>query len=142
MTVRLRPHHLLCVLTYVGKGYTEAFNANLDAITARLARGEGAEIVAGPDDVCAPLLDRDDVHCRTDRVRRRDADAASELAAVLDVPITTGSTLRLDNVLLTSLRAAFAAKRTRTACIGCEWSRLCSDVASDGFSNAKLMKPH
>lgn len=23
MTIRLRPHHLLCMLTYVGKGYGE-----------------------------------------------------------------------------------------------------------------------
>ena len=36
MTVRLRAHHLLCMLTYVGKGYTAAFTANYDRIVERL----------------------------------------------------------------------------------------------------------
>ena len=40
MTVRLRAHHLLCLLTYVGKGYSPAFTANYDKMVKRLAGGE------------------------------------------------------------------------------------------------------
>ena len=50
MTVRLRPHHLLCLLTYVGKGYSPAFTANYDAIAMRIEQGEELLIVSGPDD--------------------------------------------------------------------------------------------
>ncbi len=54
MTVELRPHHLLCMLTYVGKGYSPAFCANYDAVLARLSAGEEILLVDGPDSVCAP----------------------------------------------------------------------------------------
>ena len=55
MTVRLRGHHLLCLLAYKGEGYSPAFIANLDRIAARLTAGEDAVLVDGPDDICAPL---------------------------------------------------------------------------------------
>ncbi len=55
MTVRLRAHHLLCMLTYVGKGYSPAFVENYEVIAARLSAGEEIELVAGPDDICGPL---------------------------------------------------------------------------------------
>ena len=32
MTIKLRAHHLLCLLTYVGKGYSPAFTANYDRV--------------------------------------------------------------------------------------------------------------
>jgi len=63
MTVRLRSHHLLCLLTYVGKGYSAAFIANYDAIAKRLGRGEDVLIVSGPDDICQPMLGEAESHC-------------------------------------------------------------------------------
>ncbi|WP_292282104.1 DUF1284 domain-containing protein, partial [Mesorhizobium sp.] len=63
MTVRLRAHHLLCLLTYVGKGYSPAFTANYDVVVKRLAGGEDILIVSGPDDICAPLLSESEPHC-------------------------------------------------------------------------------
>ncbi len=39
MTVRLRPYHLLCLQTYVGKGYTAEFVENCDRIAVRLPFG-------------------------------------------------------------------------------------------------------
>ena len=33
MTIRLRPHHLLWVVTYVGRGYSPAFTANMTRIS-------------------------------------------------------------------------------------------------------------
>ncbi len=46
MTVRLRTHHLLCLLTYVGRGYSPAFVENMDQVAARLSEGrEGILVV-------------------------------------------------------------------------------------------------
>ena len=50
MTIRLRPHHLLCLLTYSGKGYSAAFTANYDVIAGQISQGEDILIVEGPDD--------------------------------------------------------------------------------------------
>lgn len=138
MTVRLRTHHLLCVLTYVGKGYSAAFVANLDAIADRIAGGEAVRIVEGPDDICDPLLVDENAHCRTERVRRRDRVAATDLSAVLGRPVELGTALSLGSAELAGLRTAFASGRVRHACAGCEWSDLCSSVGDDGFPNVRL----
>ncbi|MCX5570872.1 DUF1284 domain-containing protein [Kaistia nematophila] len=138
MTVRLRAHHLLCMLTYVGKGYTPDFCANYDKIAARLTRGEDIEIVAGPDDVCAPLLATEAPHCHNDSVLVRDAQAAAAASDMLGATVAPGYRFALDAALLSRFRAAFAAGTSRTACGGCEWSGLCDGIAGGGFDGTRL----
>jgi hypothetical protein len=138
MTVRLRPHHLLCLLTYVGRGYSPAFTANYDAVAARLSAGEDILVVSGPDDICAPLLASSEPHCGRQSVRERDRLAADEVAGWLARPITAGATLRLDAARLAAMRQGFAAGRIRAACAGCEWAGLCTTVAASGYRGARV----
>lgn len=135
MTVRLRAHHLLCILTYIGRGYTPAFTANYDAIVARLRAGEGVELVEGPDDICQPLLEHDQAHCNNESVTWRDAQARAAVAPLLG---RLDRRITLSAFDLQRLRAAFAAGTTRTACQGCEWSGLCDGVAGAGFAGVRL----
>jgi hypothetical protein len=138
MTIRLRPHHLLCLLTYVGKGYSAAFTANYDAIAARIGDGEDVLIVAGPDDICAPLLSGDDPHCHRDSVIERDSLALRDLGGLLEVPPAVGETVGLGPGLLQQMREAFATGRTRAACAGCEWHGLCTAISTAGYAGAVL----
>jgi hypothetical protein len=138
MTVRLRAHHLLCLLTYVGKGYGPAFTANYDVIAGRLGAGEGILVVAGPDDICAPLLDGPEPHCWNESVIERDRLAARDVGDLLSRPIGAGTRLVLEAATLTRLRQAFSTGQTRNACGGCEWAGLCSSIAAGGFENARL----
>ena len=75
--MRLRPHHLLCTQSYVGKGYGDDFTRNMDAITARLRNEPGlvVEIVASTDDICAkcPLMLGEDLCTTNDKVKGMDA---------------------------------------------------------------------
>lgn len=138
MTVRLRPHHLLCVLTYVGRGYSPAFTANMTKIAHRLGAGEDIELVAGPDDICAPLLDHPDPHCHRPSVMERDRAAARGLHDLLGLDVRTGAHWVLDDDVIRRLRAAFASHQIRSACAGCEWVDLCGSIAADGFDGAVL----
>ncbi len=138
MTVRLRPHHLLCVLTYVGRGYSPAFTANYDALVDRLAAGEAILIVDGPDDICGPVMATDDPHCLKESVVERDRLAANDVAALIGAPIEPGLQIALDERVLPAMRKAFAGGTVRAACTGCEWSQLCSAVASIGFRDTRL----
>lgn len=55
MTIKLRPHHLLCTQGYSGKGYSDDFVQNMTAVTT-LLRGETnvpIELVFSTDDICA-----------------------------------------------------------------------------------------
>ncbi|RIA47436.1 DUF1284 domain-containing protein [Dichotomicrobium thermohalophilum] len=138
MTVRLRAHHLLCMLTYAGDGYSRAFTANFDAMVARIAAGEEVLIVAGPDDICAPLLCEAECHCLRDSVRARDELAARDLGRLLGIDLSEEQRLLVGKSELRRMRAAFAGGETREACRGCEWHGLCTRVARRGFRGAKL----
>ncbi len=138
MTVRLRPHHLLCALTYVGRGYSPAFTANMTAVAERIGAGEDIELVAGPDGICAPLLDGPDPHCHRASVVERDRAAVRDLSALLGLDVRTGAHLVLDDEVIGRLRAAFASNRIRSACTGCEWVDLCGSIAASGFDGAIL----
>lgn len=136
--VRLRGHHLLCALTFVGKGYTPAFTANYRRIVARLNEGVAAEIVDGPDDICAPMLAEPEHHCLNDSVAERDAQALADLAALLGEPLRVGMTLTLDAAKIARLRAIFAQGEGRQACAGCQWHTLCTDIAASGYAGVRL----
>ncbi|WP_367718436.1 DUF1284 domain-containing protein [Nitratireductor sp. GISD-1A_MAKvit] len=139
MTVRLRAHHLLCMLTYVGRGYSPAFTANFDRIVSRLNAGESLLVVEGPDDICRPLLnEQPQPHCLEARVKKRDARAATALSRWLDLSVETGRLLHPDRKLITRMRSAFAEGKTRQACLGCEWQSLCTRIADNAYTESRL----
>jgi len=141
VTVRLRAHHLLCLLTYVGKGYSPGFTANYDRIVARLNRGETILIVSGPDDICAPLLKEEaEPHCQQDSVAERDERAVESVAALLGRPVRAGTRLELGPAHLETMRRAFSTGQTRAACQGCEWSKLCDAIAASDYRDARLKR--
>lgn len=140
MTLALRAHHVLCLLTYAGSGYSPGFVANFDAQVARLAAVAELLIVAGPDVLCAPLCAEQGcaAHCHGASVRQRDRLALRALTALLGRELAVGSRLHLDADLLACLRMAFAQGRLRAACVGCPWQDLCSRLAAEGFAAARL----
>lgn len=141
MVIRLRPHHLLCMLTFVGKGYTPDFVQNYLRIAKRLTAGEAIEIIEGPDDLCQPLTHAPDAHCFRESVVVRDQQAANAVRDLLQQPISLGTVIVPDAALLTRLRQAFADGSVRKACAGCEWSSLCDGVADGGYAGALVGAP-
>jgi hypothetical protein len=136
VTVRLRPHHLLCMLTFAGEGYTPEFVANFAAIVQRIGSGEPIELIDGSDDVCAPLEASGDTHCANASVGRRDRTALLALAeAGLPVAIRP---FAVDAERLTEMRRRFAAGTVRAACRGCEWFDRCTAIAAAGFEASAL----
>jgi len=138
MTVRLRPHHLLCVLTFSGKGYTHAFSVNFDSIAKRLDQGEAVMIVAGPDDICAPLLSCVDAHYRRESVAKRDEHAMRSVSEALSWPIRIGEQTQLSPQVIKGLREAFSSGRIRGACFGCQWTDIFCSVAANCYREAVI----
>ncbi|NUQ29368.1 MAG: DUF1284 domain-containing protein [Acidobacteriaceae bacterium] len=137
--IRLRPHHLLCMLTYKGEGYSPEFIANFDRLTRQLAAGgEPVEIVSGPDDICAPLVAGGECHCFNESVLGRDQKAAQQLSSLLGEPVVPGAVLELTGARLAMLRTAFRNGDIRAACEDCPWKELCDGIAVSGFKGAKL----
>ncbi|WP_439529585.1 DUF1284 domain-containing protein [Pannonibacter sp.] len=138
MTIRLRPHHFLCMLTFVGEGYSRRFVVNYGRIIDRIRAGERIVLVEGPDDICAPLLSTEDPHCHNDSVKLRDAQALADVAALMGLRLETGVELALDGALIARLQAGFATGAIRKACGGCQWSGLCDQVAGNGFAGTRV----
>lgn len=141
MTVRLRPHHLLCMLTYIGKGYTSGFVENYDRVAARLNAGEDIELVEGADDICEGLLCESHAHCFNEGIVQRDETARLSVSALLGETLTAGSRLKATPDFLAKMRAAFADGDIRQACRGCQWIRLCDRIAASGFAGVKIGEP-
>ncbi len=141
MTVRLRPHHLLCILTYAGKGYTPTFVENYTQIVRRLNNEEDVELVHGADDICQPMLCEPECHCFNDSVAERDKHSAQEIGEQLSgAPLALGE-IQLSAMDIARLRGWFKDGSIRSACKGCEWYDLCTDIAQNEFRGCRLRRP-
>ncbi|WP_029065578.1 DUF1284 domain-containing protein [Labrenzia sp. DG1229] len=138
MTISIRPHHLLCMLTYLGKGYTPQFVVNYDKIVDRINSGEDIKIVNGPDDICKPMLSEADCHCHNENVLGRDAYALSQIVSVMGEDARAGHVLHLSPERITKLRSRFRKGTLRAACSGCQWQEFCTSIANNNFRHCRL----
>ncbi|WP_422038716.1 DUF1284 domain-containing protein [Roseibium sp.] len=138
MTIRIRPHHFLCMLTFLGKGYTAPFVRNYTHIVDRLNSGEELEIVDGPDDICRPMLAEADHHCHQESIRDRDDIASRRIHELLELDIEPGQKFSLTHAQIEALRDAYADGMFRTACAGCEWQTMCSSIAAKNYRGCRL----
>ncbi|MFG1495597.1 DUF1284 domain-containing protein [Saccharospirillum sp. HFRX-1] len=141
MSIELRGHHLLCMLTHKGLGYSDEFCRNYDAIIARLNQGEAIELIRGPDQICQPLLcvaEGNCAHCHHARIHRRDALAMRAVSETLGIAVEVGQQLALDQTAIAALRQAFAQGQLRSGCFDCEWHELCTDIAANDYDGTLL----
>ena len=138
MTIKLRGHHLLCLLTYKGNGYTPAFSLNFTRIVRRLSRGEEAVIVTGADDLCQPMLCQPDFHCADAHSSEIDSQALTDIGLLLDRELCSGEKLTFDADTVTRLRQAFLDGEIRTACQTCSWLTHCNKIAENAFYQTRL----
>lgn len=136
--IRLRPHHLMCILTYVGRGYTPAFVQNMNQIVEGIRQGTDVCLVCGPDDICASLPD-EDRHCARPSVTERDQSATLAIRRILGVNMEGSASVLLPTETLSRLRDEYLQVREQTCC-GCEWYDLCGAVASRDFLGTKLQQ--
>lgn len=136
----LRAHHLLCMLTYVGRGYSEAFVRTMSEVVARVGAGERFRLVDGPDTLCAALdpSSVDAEHCHAPRNLARDAVAWAHVERALGRALPRVTALSPADLL--ALRRAFTdGGGMRESCVGCEWHHLCDDVGARGFEHTELL---
>lgn len=52
--IKIRPHHLLCIQAYIGKGYSKEFVENMNLVVNNLKgnKGQTIKIVDTTDDIC------------------------------------------------------------------------------------------
>lgn len=131
--IEVRGHHLLCAVTFTGRGYSRRFERDFRRVVARMNDNEEMVIVAGPDAICASVKDCADSHCHEERIVARDRAALAEISALTGRTLEIGSRLKPHDLFTARHRTAFADGTIRTACADCQWSDLCDIIAADGF---------
>lgn len=118
--VTYRPHHFLCSLGFQGKGYSDAFTANMSRIVDDRLRAPGGDdvpirVTGETDDICGPCPKRRGTLCtEQDKIAALDARHARALGLFVDTELTWGEAKRriLKRVPPGSLQ---------TLCQGCQW---------------------
>ncbi|WP_255576344.1 MULTISPECIES: DUF1284 domain-containing protein [Jannaschia] len=120
MTIRLRPHHVLCSIGFEGKGYSGPFIANMGHIVDGRLRAPGGEdipilITSDADAICAPCPKRRGLGCEAgDRIAVLDGRHAAQLGLVPGETLSWGDCL--DRV-----RARVTPQDLDRICAGCSW---------------------
>ncbi|SDE29452.1 hypothetical protein SAMN02799630_05119 [Paenibacillus sp. UNCCL117] len=116
--IKLRGHHLLCLLGYRGMGYSDDFCVNMTAIYERLRIDPETMIVMveGPDDICEHYPQDRPVHCREAGVGRRDALVLEKLGLKLAEPVVWSQ-------VLAEVAACIEPDDIRVICSSCPWEQ-------------------
>ncbi|MGL6104990.1 DUF1284 domain-containing protein [Romboutsia sp.] len=78
--LKIRPHHILCMKAYIGKGYSEEFNENIKRVIAKLQdESQNIEVIFGLDYICSkcPYNDKELVCKSEEKVNKIDSKLCS-----------------------------------------------------------------
>ncbi|WP_297630362.1 DUF1284 domain-containing protein [uncultured Clostridium sp.] len=72
--IELRPHHILCIQNYKGKGYSDEFTYNMEKVIEKLKVEDKVKIIFKEDDIChkCPNKKEKDECITTDKVKEID----------------------------------------------------------------------
>ena len=118
----LRPHHLLCIQNYTGKGYDDDFTKNLNRIVRIFAGNPEMRIklCEGPDDICKSCPNMQEGKCTNEEMITRKDTEVTEVCG-----ITPGHYYRFNEVTATIRKEFLTAEVFDKTCKDCSWYELC-----------------
>ena len=124
--LHLRPHHLLCLQTFVGHGYSKEFVRHMTLVKRQLTTNPRTPImlVSGADELCAHCPNCVEGQCTSEKPALFDRLVEEKLAVLsrcqVPVPVLDGipNDLRITEDLIAA------------CCPECEWKNLCLTTLS------------
>jgi hypothetical protein len=123
--VRLRGHHILCLLGFRGLGYSPEFVENMTRVHARVfSHGAVVEIALGQDDICALCPRRDESRCRDGQ-----SDINAKDSKVFDLLMLVPGERLSSEELYRRVASSLTIEDHARICGKCKWASLgyCSD---------------
>lgn len=117
----LRPHHLMCIQSYIGKGYSEEFVKNMDVVVGSLIENvdQTIRLVEGNDHICNHCPHNiHGVKCESD-----DKVITMDKKVLKYLEITPGEYTY--SYLLNRLKEKLNEEAFKDICGDCEWYNLC-----------------
>lgn len=134
----LRPHHLLCLQSFVGHGYSPEFVQQMTAVKQQLSISPDSpiKIVSGPDMLCCRCPNCSEDSCTSDKPEVFDQLVLNKLASAEILQTNQGSALTMNNDhsigigLIRGIPEFLTLSHALLAecCPGCEWRDLCGKV--------------
>lgn len=134
VVLHLRPHHLLCLQTFTGRGYSEEFVRHMTLVRDQLIREPltPVELVSGVDDLCAHCPNNVDGQCTSDNPALFDSKVSRKLySSGLISPDAVSKDHPGKQPVLTGIPNALKISSSvlEECCPGCEWKELCLSIA-------------
>ena len=138
--LRLRPHHLLCLQSFVGHGYNEEFVRQMTAVKKKLTNSPNTpiKIEYGADMLCLHCPNCQNGHCMSDKPDIFDQSVLSKLASPAATRTGSGSAYgRTDFQIVPGIIFGIPNSLTLShsmieeCCHGCEWKDLCHKVIGE-----------
>lgn len=124
--IKLRPHHILCIQNYKGKGYSFEFTENMDRIVETLRHNtkQEIEIIFSKDDICDKCPNKQGNNLCTSDYKVRIID--NNVIKYLDLK---EGVYRYDYIL-NLLKNNIDKNRFKYICGQCEWYKkgICTDI--------------
>jgi hypothetical protein len=120
MELRLRGHHLLCLLGYQGMGYSADFTANMTRVYQNLQEQPETlvTLIEGPDDLCACYPpEAEDYHCLNQSVIQRDEQVIHRLGLQIGTQVQWST-------VMDRVRAHLVPEDIQVLCNTCSWRSL------------------
>ena len=117
----IRPHHMLCLQFFEGKGYSESFVKNMMGIKETLEKENTVvKIVDCADDICAGCPNNIGGKCKQeDSVRLHDQRVYRQ---VMD---HVGNRAEWDDIVKAVRENIIEAGKVKEVCVECQWSEIC-----------------
>ncbi len=122
-TLRIRPHHGLCIAFFRGEGYSSDFTANMTSVIARLNDGCAIQLTSGDDCICSACPNNCGGICASEqKVQRYDARVLALCGIKAGVRMEW-------NDLADLVRSRIIDRGLmNTVCGDCEWAYICHNT--------------
>lgn len=114
--IKLRGHHLFCLIGFRGMGYSEAYATNMKKVHAQLRSAPHTpfQLIEGADDLCAKFPCNEPYHCDAARVAEQDQKFLEKLQLQIGDVVTWADVERRVQTLVTQ-------QVIHEVCFDCQW---------------------
>lgn len=121
---KIRPHHILCLNNFIGKGYSNEFSANMACVKKTLESDITARVIIakGCDDICCLCPHRIGTKCETD-----DKTKGFDEKALQVLDICENNSYSWKELCDKFYKKIVLQDRLNDVCNNCSWKKICQN---------------
>lgn len=122
----IRPHHMLCLQFFEGKGYSSEFVQNMQQIKEQLEHeNPTVKIVTGADSICGKCPNYIAGKCKNEEeILEHDKRVYAQTGKLKQES-------RWNDICETVYHEIIRKEKVRDVCVQCKWSDICFDKAAE-----------